>query len=390
MAKRKEKYAVTINGYKYYRCMVNGEVILEKTLEAMEQKRERLIRTKERIGSNYTDITIGQYSKDWYIEKAQDITDGASRPYAYAVDWIVSSIGKYKLIDSTPEMLEQCVKRFAKTKLANVNNYPSQKYIDDVIAVLKMIYKKAKKELIFPNNYAEGIQVKSISTRKNTGHRTLSMEEQKRIIEFDHPFRPYLCFQILCGLMPSEACALQWKNIVFDEEKQLYKLKVQNTVELRSNKKSILRIDTTKNSYRKREIYIPVILNEWIDTEKPKHKGNDFLFTNKNGELLSASSLRGKLKSYLLDMDIYYNNKKNKYDPTRTAKDKELSIKKFTQYDLRHTYATNLAMLGTPSDITAALMGHADIRTTQKYYIDKTKLPTDEAVKRLGNKLSKI
>ena len=89
-------------------------------------------------------------------------------------------------------------------------------------------------------------------------------------------------------------------------------------------------------------------------------------------------------------MDIYYNNKKNKYDPTRTAKDKELSIKKFTQYDLRHTYATNLAMLGTPSDITAALMGHADIRTTQKYYIDKTKLPTDEAVKRLGNKLSKI
>ena len=73
MAKRKEKYAVTINGYKYYRCMVNGEVILEKTLEAMEQKRERLIRTKERIGSNYTDITIGQYSKDWYIEKAQDI-----------------------------------------------------------------------------------------------------------------------------------------------------------------------------------------------------------------------------------------------------------------------------------------------------------------------------
>ena len=47
---------------------------------------------------------------------------------------------------------------------------------------------------------------------------------------------------------------------------------MKNTVELRSNKKSILRIDTTKNSYRKREIYIPVILNEWIDTEKPKHK----------------------------------------------------------------------------------------------------------------------
>lgn len=49
---------------------------------------------------------------------------------------------------------------------------------------------------------------------------------------------------------------------------------------------------------------------------------------------------------------------------------KKHNIKHHTFHAFRHTFGTNLSKLGVPIEETAALMGHADISITAKYYIE--------------------
>ena len=141
-----------------------------------------------------------------------------------------------------------------------------------------------------------------------------------------------------------------------------------------------------KTEYRFRRIGIPEPLSEWVSSNKKKHKNRELIFTNKKGRLLSSSALNKKWKSYLLDMDIHYNNKCNKYNPT---KKKKLDIEVFRPYDLRHTYATMLAELDVPVRKTTALMGHSNSVTTDKYYVDMQKLDTSEAINLLSGEMAK-
>lgn len=384
MAKKKEKYSFVANGHKYYRCMVHGKTITANTLEDMMAKKERQLRIDEMAANGFKNVTIGEFSEHWYERKAQLITDGASRPYAYSVAWIQSTIGNVPLIDSTPQLLINCVEKFAETKSKTTGKYPSQKYINHLTSVLKMIFKEARNQLILEWNYAEDIKVKAKGNPKPNPHRSLSKEEQKRVLEFEHPMRLFCCFLMLCGLMPSEACALRWKDITYNVELESYVFQVKNTVELSSNRKSKFKDDLTKTEYRKRSITIPDIMNDLIEKGKLYHKRNELIFTDKKGGLISESALKSRWRSYLIDMDIYYCNKKNKYDPTRTEEDKRLSIKKFTPYDLRHTFATNLANNNVHPVVIASLMGHSDIRTTNRYYIDKSQIDNSNAIKEIN------
>lgn len=387
---KKEKNTFFSNGKKYYKRMFKGKMFTAKTEEELERK---ILEYKTMLSfgkPELADITIGEYIIMWYGKKQKEVQKVTAVPYKYASVEIIERIGKVKLSDSTPALLENCVKEFANTKLKTTDNYPSQKYINALITVLRMVYKQAKKELIFNQNFAEDISVKSKSTRKGTGHRALNEEEINRILNFESRTRPYALFMLLCGLMPEETVPLLWSDITYNEDTNMYYVSVNKTAELSSSKKTVVRLGKTKNEFRKRTVPIPSPLDEWIENEMPKHKKTDLIFSNRDGNLLSASALKSRWNTYLKDMDIHYNQKKNKYDKTRSPAERELSIEKFTQYDLRHTYATLLASIDTPIRKTTALMGHAEVSTTDKYYIDFKKIDSSEEVKQLETKLQEI
>lgn len=376
---------------KYYRRQVNGIRFCAPTPELLEKKiRQYFNRINGAADEQRKYMTISEYIIEWHEEIEGSIQHSTYNFYKYAAWQIITRIGFKPIISVTPALLENCVKDFANTKLKDGKNYPSQKYIDSVITVLKLVFKKAKKELLLPANYAEDISVKSKSTKEGTKHRSLTQEEINRVLNFNHPMRPYCLFLMLCGLMPEEAVPLKWKDISYLKDSDTYIVSVNKTAELSVSGPTKVRPGKTKNEFRKREIPIPFPLDSWIKSELPKHKKNELIFKNREGCIFTKSALRHRWSAYVSDMDVFYFKKKNKNDPTRTKKDRELTIRKFKQYDLRHTYATVLASIDTPVRKTTALMGHAEAATTDKYYIDASQLDTIGDVKRLSERIKDI
>lgn len=376
---------------KYYRRQVNGIRFCAPTPELLEKKiRQYFNRINGAADEQRKYMTIYEYIIEWHEEIEGSIQHSTYNFYKYAAWQIITRIGFKPIISATPALLENCVKDFANTKLKDGKNYPSQKYIDSVITVLKLVFKKAKKELLLPANYAEDISVKSKSTKEGTKHRSLTQEEINRVLNFNHPMRPYCLFLMLCGLMPEEAVPLKWKDISYLKDSDTYIVSVNKTAELSVSGPTKVRPGKAKNEFRKREIPIPFPLDSWIKSELPKHKKNELIFKNREGCIFTKSALRHRWSAYVSDMDVFYFKKKNKNDPTRTKKDRELTIRNFKQYDLRHTYATVLASIDTPVRKTTALMGHAEAATTDKYYIDASQLDTIGDVKRLSEKIKDI
>ena len=58
-----------------------------------------------------------------------------------------------------------------------------------------------------------------------------------------------------------------------------------------------------------------------------------------------------------------------------------------TLYDFRHTYATRMAESGMNPTALKALVGHADIKTTLKFYIDFTDSMKKDAIDIMENVL---
>lgn len=387
MAKRK-KGTQTIGEHTYYKKYFNGHTYYGKTPEELAEKLKKAQLTLGTSIEKNPTITIEEYAKKWLTKVKDTVSDSTYSFYSHGVKIVTDRIGRELLVNSTPALLENCVTGFAHTECKQTGDYPSQDYIRAATTVLKQIYKQAKKEMIFQFNYADDIKVKSLKQSKKKKHRSLTQTEINRVLNFPHLMRPYVLFLLLCGLMPEETVPLTWGDIKFDKTLNTYFVNISKTAEL-NDTGTVIRYDITKTEYRKRTIPIPYPLDEWIKKESRYHNNTELIFKNRDGMVLTKSGLKRRWSSYLTDMDIYYNHKKNKYDHTRTEKDKELSIDKFNQYDLRHTYGTLLADFAPVRKVTA-LMGHSESSTADKYYIDFSKLDTSAEAKQLSDKIKEI
>ena len=84
--------------------------------------------------------------------------------------------------------------------------------------------------------------------------------------------------------------------------------------------------------------------------EEQKERGykTDYIFTTKNGRFIDRSSLKSQFKRFYKSIGIEY--------------------RRFHVF--RHTFASKLAASGVPIQTVSVLLGHADIQTTAKYYVN--------------------
>lgn len=363
---------------KYYRKQVNGKRFCATSEEELDKKIRTYLKTLEPSAEiDRGEMTITDYTLEWYDKIEKDVAHSTYDFYGYAAKQIMFRIGDKRINEITPAMLENCVRDFAHTLLKDGVNYPSQKYINSLITVLKLICNQAANELILPRNYAENLKIKSISTKTNTKHRALTDKEINQILNFEHKMRYFSLFMMLCGLMSEETVALTWGDITYDAKSNAYFVTVNKTAELISGRSVIIRPGTTKTVARKRTIPIPEPLSIWIRQNRKYHSKNELIFKNKYGQAISYSSLRKRWASYIKALNKNYNNKSNE-------------MKRITPYDLRHTYATLLAQIDTPIRKTTALMGHAESSTTDRFYIDIEKIKTTSDIEKLSKEISRI
>jgi site-specific recombinase XerD len=124
------------------------------------------------------------------------------------------------------------------------------------------------------------------------------------------------------------------------------------TIELSNLKKidydiqeKVLRLYSDKNSKGYRFIPVSELANEILKNRIRFIKDNDYIFTNERRNRVTTDRLNKRLFKM----------------------QKKLKMKRKTIYSLRHTYATNLCNRNINLEKVRLLLGHSQIRTTQKY-----------------------
>ena len=165
-----------------------------------------------------------------------------------------------------------------------------------------------------------------VAEQDNEIDRWLTKDEEGRLFENSPEWlREIISFALNTGLRQDELLSLEWNRV------NLFR-------------KTIL-IQKTKNGKPKTLPLNKIALDVLNRRLKVKNIKNDFVFFNKNGKKINKHNLR---------LSFY-----------RVMKKAE--IKDFRWHDLRHTFATRLAQAGVDLYKISKLLGHKDIKMTQRY-----------------------
>ena len=170
------------------------------------------------------------------------------------------------------------------------------------------------------------------------------------------------------GARFSELLALTYDDI---KDNMLYINKQLSEISPLDTDDNTLHIVPTKTTGSNRIIPLsePVLKEiekhkEWQkkDMEKNGYQTNN-LFTTKNGTFYYKRNVRRSL--------------------LRTCRREGINPQTF--HSFRHTFGTNLSRMGVQIEDTSKLLGHADVSTTSKYYVDVSAQRKLEAVEKIAN-----
>ena len=160
----------------------------------------------------------------------------------------------------------------------------------------------------------------------NERDRWLSYDEETKLLgECSDWLRDITNFGLHTGLRQDELLSLEWSRVDF-------------------SRKTIL-IRKTKNGKPKTLPLNRVALDILKEKSKVRSVKNDLVFLSRSGTKINRRYLWGTFKKAL----------------------ERAGIEDFTFHDLRHTFATRLVQKGEDIYKVAKLMGHKDIRMTQRY-----------------------
>ncbi len=324
----------TRSGFKYKaHDKKNGKNLKIKTFIRKADARtwakriEADVELMESLGCNGSDLTLGELA-DEYFEK----WSGKDHNQLIRTEWWVKTIGHYKLVDITTNLVRkqlnalansQCKRGDGLGKTQVLRRNPSPATLNRYRSVLSAIFKYAVGEGYIANNPVTRIPGKTLN---NKIVRYLSDSERKNLLTACQqsswkPLYRLVLLAMTTGMRKSELMNLKWSDIDFT--------------------RSVAMLATTKNG-EPRHCPIPSIaLNE---LKAARQVGDGLLFPSTK-EATKPFEYR---KHWAKAINV-------------------AGIKEFRFHDLRHTAASYMVMNGMSLYETAVVLGHKDTQTTMRY-----------------------
>lgn len=267
------------------------------------------------------------------------------------VNHIKPILGNTPLNRINPVMLSQIMNRFEGS------NGTKKKYLTTIQAILTYGVKCG----IIEHSPAHDISWKKRKEPKK--RRYMTPDQARRFIEYikttkmDEDEKRYFQFLLLTGLRPSEALALRWSDINFDDCTILVEHNLVYDISLPKRERLTLgptKTDEIKVISIKNETILR-ILKEQQDYVKElrtklgtQFKHPEMIFPSGRGNYRDISALRKALERYTAGTEFEF----------------------LTPHMMRHTFATvGLRESGDLSAVSKEL-GHSDISTTLGYYAE--------------------
>ena len=252
-------------------------------------------------------------------EHAPKVSGSMQNSYASSLKHLIPFFGEVALLSVTK-------KKLSKYKVLRKNERAKPATINRELAMLSKAFTLVHEEWEWINGNDKPFSKISYEKENNERDRWLTEDEEKRLLESSPEWlREIIVFALNTGLRQGELLSLEWNRV------NLFR-------------KTIL-IQKTKNGKPKTLPLNKVALGVLNRRLKVKSIKNDFVFFSRNGKKINKHNLR---------LSFY-----------RVMKKAEITDFRF--HDLRHTFATRLAQAGVDLYKISKLLGHKNIRTTQRY-----------------------
>jgi integrase len=262
--------------------------------------------------------TLNEFAPQ-YIEHVKEVKKLRSwSRYQYSLNVLKELYGDYLITDIGVQEIDSFkAYRLKKAEPATVNRE---------LSTLRQLINLAK---LWGNFYGDNpVSLSGLLPENNQVTRVLSYEEEDRLLEASNDnLRPIIITALLTGMRKSEIIKLKWSDVDFDSlvitiRQENTKTKKRRTVRINSGLLTVLRAQKLL-TYQSGFVF--------LSQHKKPYASHDSLATAFNGACTRAN------------------------------------IKDFTFHCLRHTCATRLVEAGNSLVVISAVLGHSDIKLSQRY-----------------------
>lgn len=335
---------------------------------------------------NPTEISVADYL-DYWLENYCKVNFKESTVRSYEKHIRINikpALGQYKLKSLTPASIQQLI--YDKFNSGMSRNS---------LAIIKGILTSSLKYAVEPLKYIQSspaIYIKMPLPRakpeiptKSAPHIALTKEQMNIIFErFSEDSSDYIAMQLgyRCGLRIGEAFAVTFDDIDFKEKT----LTVNHQVQWTTNKKWQL-ISPKYDSVRivKLDDYTLKILNKKLvrqEQAKQFYAGHyTYLYVNNNGIINTDGDGQVWNSVNVRENGTYIQARTMQH--TSHIIRTQLGIEGFDFHSLRHTHATRLAAAGVHSKDLQVRLGHKNVETTLKYYVQDTEEMQQQTVQKI-------
>ena len=363
-----------INGitYRYYRAP-NGEwTVYAKTAKELEEKKKaRELKAKTPKVTNKI-LLVSDLCDMWMKTMRSEISPGTYDVYENLIDVRIKKYKKYdignvQLYSLTPKILEgylnSLTNKYAKTSIDKTWSVLKQtleygqehEYVSKDLDLDK-IKKPRERDVV---KKKREIQFTTLSDVKILYDEAYKKDDKGRFVYSDGA--KVLVFIMYSGLRIGEAIGLTWKYVSSDYSEirvqhsnlmVVQRDKDGNPVYTDKHRTYVNLQKETKTKSGERIIPLPDRAKDvlrYFNDLHPKHKSNDYVFTNPDGLLYKKRSLERILRRLMNNSDC--------------------DNKNYTPHSLRHGYGSILLSQGVDIKTVSVLLGHKDVSTTYNIYI---------------------
>ncbi len=310
----------------WWTCIRHNGRKIQKSLETTDKKLAQAIESKIRteiVEETYFEKLVGRNKtfKDmmekFMAEHAPTVSENTQRSYTTSLKFLMPFFGDSNLISISPKMI-------SRYKVSRKGDGVKPATINRELAMLSKAFSLAVKEWEWLKD--NPVSRVSKENENNARDRWLSKDEEKRLLDNSPEWiKQIIIFSLNTGLRLGELTGLEWSRVnIFN--------------------KTIL-IDNSKNGEQRT---VPLNKSALSVLEKKfmvKSLKNDYVFINRYGGKINPNSLGDAFRKIL----------------------RKVKITNFRLRDLRHSFATRLTQADVDLYKISKLLGHKDIKMTQRY-----------------------
>ena len=310
----------------WWTCIRHNGRKIQKSLETTDRKLAQAIEAKVRLEileGSYFDKPVGNNKtfrdlmERFMKEHAPKVRTNTRKSYSTYLKHLSSFFGDTNLMSISP-------KAISRYKVLRMNNGLKPATINRELSMLSTAFNLAIREW----EWIKDNPVSRVTKEKENNQRDkwLTVDEERRLLESAPEWlSEIIIFALNTGLRQDELLSLEWCRV-------------------NHLRKTIL-IQKTKNGNPKTIPLNKTALNILEGRSVVKSVKNDLVFFNSNGKKVINFNLIRAFRRIV----------------------KKAGIEDFRFHDLRHTFATRLAQAGVDLYKISKLLGHKDIKMTQRY-----------------------